>query len=171
MDCSVLDRYALSGGIYVRTVNSNYHSQLWILQFSFREHILPHLRQHLRSGEKDILLGYCPSVHGCGGCWLFPLADVFEDKFSLWTGEWNVALDHCYRCLADTITRGKAKLRTREKWRDWIRNNERGQRRPVYLPTEEDFRTIMEGIVLAGLCPTWHTMPLEDITIPEQREG
>lgn len=121
--------------------------------------------------EKDILLGYCPGVHGCGGCWLFPPADVFEDKFSLWTGEWNAALDHCYRRLADTITRGKAKLRTREKWRDWIRNNERGQRRPVYLPTEEDFRTVMEGIVLAGLRPTWHTMPLEDITIPEQREG
>ena len=120
--------------------------------------------------EKDALLGYCPGVHGGAGRWLFPPADIFEDRFSLWTGEWNAALDHCYRRLADTIIKGKAKLRTREKWRDWIRNNERGQRRPAYLPSEEDFSNVMEGIALAGLRPSWHKMPVEDIAIPEQRE-
>ena len=120
--------------------------------------------------EKDALLGYCPGVQGCAGRWLFPPADVFEEKFSLWTGEWNAALDHCYRRLADTIIRGKGRLRTREKWRDWIRSNERGQRRPAYLPSVDDFNSVMEGIALAGLRRTWHKMPLEDIAIPEQRE-
>lgn len=50
--------------------------------------------------------------------------DIFEDNFDLWTGEWNVALDHIYRRLADDIARGKGKLRTREKWKCWTRNNE-----------------------------------------------
>ena len=119
--------------------------------------------------EKDLLLGYCPGTNGCMGRWLFPPTDIFEDKFSLWTGEWNAALDHCYRRLADSIARGKGKLRTRDKWRDWIRNNERGQRRPNYLPTPQDFDEVMDGVSRAGLRPTWHKMHVEDITIPEQR--
>ena len=119
--------------------------------------------------EKDLLLGYCPGTNGCMGRWLFPPMDIFEDKFSLWTGEWNAALDHCYRRLADLIARGKGKLRTREKWRDWIRNNERGQRRPNYLPTLQDFEDVMDGVARAGLRPTWHKMYVEDITLPEQR--
>lgn len=77
--------------------------------------------------EKDLLLGYCPGMNGCLGRWLFPPADIFEDNFELWTGEWNAALDHIYRRLADDISSGKVKLRTREKWKNWIRNNERGQ--------------------------------------------
>lgn len=119
--------------------------------------------------EKDLLLGYCPGVNGGTGRWLFPPTDVFEERFSLWTGEWNAALDHCYRRLADAIARGRGKLRTREKWRDWIRNNERGQRRPDYLPTTKDFEDVMEGVVRAGLRPTWHKMYVEDINLPEQR--
>ena len=119
--------------------------------------------------EKDLLLGYCPGTNGCMGRWLFPPMDVFEEKFSLWTGEWNAALDHCYGRLADFIARGKGKLRTREKWRDWIRNNERGQRRPDYLPTLQDFEDVMDGVSRAGLHPTWHKSYVEDITLPEQR--
>ena len=119
--------------------------------------------------EKDLLLGYCPGSNGCMGRWLFPPMDVFEDRFSLWTGEWNTALDHCYGRLADFIARGKGKLRTREKWRDWIRNNERGQRRPNYLPTLQDFEDVMDGVTRAGLRPTWHKTYVEDITLPEQR--
>ena len=57
--------------------------------------------------EKDLLLGYCPGTNGCMGRWLFPPMDIFKDKFSLWTGEWNAALDHCYSRLADFIARGK----------------------------------------------------------------
>ncbi|EDR04509.1 uncharacterized protein LACBIDRAFT_330399 [Laccaria bicolor S238N-H82] len=108
--------------------------------------------------EKDLLLGYCPGTNGCMGRWLFPPMDIFEDKFTLWTGEWNTALDHCYCRLADSIARGKGKLRTREKWRDWIRNNERGQRRPDYLPTLQDFEDIMDAdgvtkeLESGGLC-------------------
>ena len=119
--------------------------------------------------EKDLLLGYCPGTNGCMGRWLFPPADIFNGSFELWTGEWNAALDHIYRRLADDISRGKAKLRTREKWRCWIRNNERGQRRPAYLPSPTDFQNVMEGISLAGLKPTWHKEPLYDITLPERR--
>lgn len=77
--------------------------------------------------EKDLLLGYCPRTNGCMGWWLFLPTDVFEERFSLWTGEWNTALDHCYGQLVDTIARGKGKLRTCKRWRDWICNNERGQ--------------------------------------------
>ena len=119
--------------------------------------------------EKDLLLGFCPGTNGCIGRWLFPPADIFDDNFELWTGEWNAALDHIYRRLADDIARGKGKLRTREKWKNWIRNNERGQRRPEYLPSTKDFTDVMEGISRAGLQPTWHKKRLDDITFPEQR--
>ncbi|EDR09657.1 uncharacterized protein LACBIDRAFT_318948 [Laccaria bicolor S238N-H82] len=119
--------------------------------------------------EKDLLLGYCPGTNGCLGRWLFPPADIFNGGFELWTGEWNAALDHIYRRLADDIARGKAKLRTREKWKCWIRNNDRGQRRPAYLPSTADFQNVMEGISIAGLKPTWHKEPLDDITLPERR--
>ncbi|EDR09697.1 uncharacterized protein LACBIDRAFT_319060 [Laccaria bicolor S238N-H82] len=119
--------------------------------------------------EKDLLLGYCSGSNGCSGRWLFPPADMFNGNFDLWTGEWNAALDHIYRRLADDIARGKAKLRTREKWKCWIRNNERGQRRPSYLPSATDFRDVMEGISKAGLKPTWHKEPLDNITFPERR--
>ena len=119
--------------------------------------------------EKDLLLGYCPGTNGCSGRWLFPPTDIFEDNFELWTGEWNAVLDHIYRKLADDIDRKKGKLCTREKWKNWIRNNERGQRRPAYLPPAKDFTDVMEGIVRAGLQPTWHKKRLDDITFPEQR--
>ena len=119
--------------------------------------------------EKDLLLGYCPGTNGCLGRWLFPLTDIFEDHFELWTGEWNVALDHIYRRLMDDVARGKGKLRTREKWKCWVRNNKRGQRRPKYLPLPKDFTDVMEGISRAGLQPTWHKKRLDDITFPEQR--
>ena len=119
--------------------------------------------------EKDLLLGYCPGSNGCLGRWLFPPADIFNGNFELWTGEWNAALDHIYCRLADDIARGKAKLRTREKWKCWIRNNERGRRRPAYLPSAADFQSVMEGIALAGLKPTWNKEPLNDITFPERR--
>ena len=118
--------------------------------------------------EKDLLLGYCPGLNDCSGRWLFPPADIFNGNFKLWTGEWNAALDHIYRRLADDIARGKAKLRTREKWKCWIRNNDRGQRRPDYLPSTTDFQSVMEGISLAGLKPTWHKEPLDDIMFPER---
>ena len=119
--------------------------------------------------EKDLLLGYCPGTNGCLGRWLFPPMDIFNDNFELWTGEWNAALDHIYRRLADDISRGRAKLRTREKWKCWIRNNERGQRRPKYLPSSEDFSAVMEGVARAGLEPTWHKKQLDDIDFPERR--
>ncbi|EDR00954.1 uncharacterized protein LACBIDRAFT_333674 [Laccaria bicolor S238N-H82] len=119
--------------------------------------------------EKDLLLGYCAGSNGCLGRWLFPPADIFNGGFTLWTGEWNEALDHVYRRLADDIARGKAKLRTREKWKCWIRNNDRGQRRPAYLPSTADFQSVMEGISLAGLKPTWHKEPLDKITFPEKQ--
>ena len=119
--------------------------------------------------EKDLLLGFCPGTNGCFGRWLFPPADIFDDNFELWTGEWNAALDHIYRRLADDITRGKGKLRTREKWKNWIRNNERGQHHPEYLPSTKDFTDVMEGISRTGLQPTWHKKRLDDITFPEQR--
>ena len=95
--------------------------------------------------------------------------DIFEDKFELWTGEWNAALDHIYWRLADDIARGKGKLRTREKWKCWIRNNEHGQRWPKYLPPTKDITDVMEGVSHAGLQPTWHKKRLDDITFPEQR--
>ena len=60
-------------------------------------------------------------------------------------------------------------LRTREKWKNWIRNNERGQHRPEYLPPVKDFMDIMEGISRAGLQPTWHKKHIDDIVFPEQR--
>ena len=119
--------------------------------------------------EKDLLLGYCPGSNGCMGRWLFPPMDIFNDSFDLWTGEWNAALDHIYRRLADDIARGRAKLRTREKWKCWIRNNERGQRRPKYLPSLSDFIDVMEGVARAGLEPTWHKKQLDDIAFPERR--
>ena len=119
--------------------------------------------------EKDLLLGYCPGSNGCLGRWLFPPMDIFNDNFELWTGEWNAALDHIYRRLADDISRGRAKLRTREKWKCWIRNNERGQRRPRYLPSSADFDSVMEGVARAGLQPTWHKKQLDDIDFPERR--
>ena len=119
--------------------------------------------------EKDLLLGYCPGSNGCLGRWLFPPMDIFNDNFKLWTGEWNAALDHIYRRLAEDIARGRAKLRTREKWKCWIRNNERGQRRPKYLPSQSDFNDVMEGIAHAGLEPTWHKKQLNDIVFPERR--
>lgn len=119
--------------------------------------------------EKDLLLGYCPGINGCLGRWLFPPTDIFEDNFELWTGEWNAALDHIYRRLADDIARGKAKLRTREKWKHWIRNNEWGQHRPKYLPAPKDFTDVMEGIARSGLQTTWHKTRIDDITFPEQR--
>ena len=118
--------------------------------------------------EKDLLLGYCPGTNGCSGRWLFPPAEIFDNNFELWTGEWNAALDHIYRRLADNISRGKGKLRTREKWKNWIRNNERGQRRPRYLPITQDFTDVMDGISRAGLRPSWHKQRLDDITFPEQ---
>lgn len=118
--------------------------------------------------EKDLLLGYCPGTNGCMGRWLFPPTDIFEDNFELWTREWNAALDHIYRRLAEDIARGKGKLRTREKWRNWIRNNEQGQRRLEYLPPTKDFTDVMEGILRAGLQPTWHKRHLDSITFPEQ---
>ena len=118
--------------------------------------------------EKDLLLGYCPGSNGCLGRWLFPPMDIFNDNFELWTGEWNAALDHIYRRLADDIARGRAKLRTREKWKCWIRNNEWGQRRPDYLPTPADFNIVMEGIAHAGLEPTWHKKQLDDFVFPER---
>ena len=119
--------------------------------------------------EKDLLLGYCLGTNGCLGRWLFPPTDIFEDHFELWTGEWNAALDHIYRRLADNVAWGKGKLRRREKWKCWVRNNERGQRRPKYLPLPKDFTDVMEGISRAGLQPTWHKKGLDDITFPEQR--
>ena len=119
--------------------------------------------------EKDLLLGYCPGSNGCMGRWLFPPMDIFNDNFELWTGEWNAALDHIYRRLADDIARGHAKLRTREKWKCWIRNNVRGQRRPKYLPSAADFVDVMEGVARAGLEPTWHKKQLDDIVLPERR--
>ncbi|EDR01404.1 uncharacterized protein LACBIDRAFT_333327 [Laccaria bicolor S238N-H82] len=60
--------------------------------------------------------------------------------FELWTGEWNMALDHIYCRLADNIARGKAKLHTQEKWKCLIRNNKHGQHHPTYLPTTTDFQ-------------------------------
>jgi hypothetical protein len=119
--------------------------------------------------EKDLLLGYCPGTNGCSGRWLFPPMDIFSDNFELWTGEWNAALDHIYRRIAEDISRGRAKLRTREKWKCWIRNNERGQRRPKYLPSPADFNIVMEGIARAGLAPTWHKKQIDDIEFPERR--
>ena len=64
--------------------------------------------------EKDLLLGYCPGSNGCLGRWLFPLMDIFNNNFELWTGEWNAALDHIYRRLAEDIARGRVKLCTRK---------------------------------------------------------
>ena len=119
--------------------------------------------------EKDLLLGYYLGSNGCLGRWLFPPMDIFNDNFELWTGEWNAALDHIYRRLADDIAQGGAKLRTREKWKCWIRNNERGQRHPDYLPTPADFNIVMEGIAHAGLELTWHKKQLDDFVFPERR--
>ncbi|EDR14136.1 uncharacterized protein LACBIDRAFT_305651 [Laccaria bicolor S238N-H82] len=119
--------------------------------------------------EKDLLLGYCTGINSCSGKWLFPPAEIFDNNFELWTGEWNAALDHIYGRLADDIARGKGKLRTKEKWKNWIRNNERGQRRPRYLPITQDFTDVMDGISRAGLRPTWHKQLLDDIMFPEQR--
>ncbi|EDR05612.1 uncharacterized protein LACBIDRAFT_302978 [Laccaria bicolor S238N-H82] len=119
--------------------------------------------------EKDLLLGYCLGSNGCLGRWLFPPADIFDDNFELWTGEWNSALDHIYGRLAEDIARGRAKLRTREKWKCWIRNNVRGQRRPSYLPSRSDFNDVMEGITRTGLEPTWHKKQIDDIVFPERR--
>ena len=118
--------------------------------------------------EKDLLLGYCPGSNGCLGRWLFPPMDIFNDNFELWTGEWNTALDHIYRRLAGDISRRRAKLRTREKWKCWIRNNEQGQQRPRYLPSSADFDSVMEGVTRAGLQPTWHKKQLDDIDFPER---
>ena len=127
---------------------------------------LPH--DAVSEQEKVLLLGFCPGTNSCLGRWLFPPMDIFEDKLELWTGEWNAALDHIYQRLVDDIARGKGKLRTREKWKCWIRNNKRGQRWPKYLPPTKDFTDIMEGVSCAGLQPTWHKKRLDDITFPEQ---
>ena len=119
--------------------------------------------------EKDLLLGCCPSINGCLGRWLFLPMDIFKDNFELWTGEWNAVLDHIYWRLADDVAKGKGKLCTREKWRNWIRNNERGQCQLEYLPPIKDFMDVMEGISCTGLQPTWHKKRLDNITFPEQR--
>ena len=109
--------------------------------------------------EKDLLLGYCPGSNSCMGWWLFPPADIFSGHFELWTGEWNAALNHIYSKLANDIARGKAKLWTWEKWKCWVRNNERGQCHPTYLPSNADFQSMMEGLSMAGLKATWHKEP------------
>jgi len=118
---------------------------------------------------KDLLLCYCPGSNGCMGQWPFPPADIFSRHFELWTGEWNAALDHIYSKLANNIARGKAKLRTGEKWKCWVRNNERCQHRPTYPPSNADSQSVMEGLSMAGLKATWHKEPLYDITLPERQ--
>ncbi|KAJ7163687.1 hypothetical protein C8R46DRAFT_902291 [Mycena filopes] len=113
-----------------------------------------------------ILHGLIPGATNDADRTLFPLQHTFEMESDHVHGMIGVGALKIVDNLLKDFTRGVYTWRTEGQWRSYLRQNNRGDHAPAYIPSESDFKTV--GALMRRAFPiNWQQLPLGEIRIPE----
>ncbi|KAJ7934333.1 hypothetical protein B0H13DRAFT_1591603 [Mycena leptocephala] len=117
-------------------------------------------------GQKLILLGFIPGGNPDKDRTLFPPPDVFEEESDHVRGMIGAGANEIVFNLLQDIETGRIKWRTVRDWKGYLRQNNRGERSPIHVPSKVDFDEV--GMLMTEAFPiSWQQIPIRDIKVPE----
>ncbi|EDR02827.1 uncharacterized protein LACBIDRAFT_307926 [Laccaria bicolor S238N-H82] len=132
---------------------------------------MPVFHDQLSKQEIELIHGYIPLGNPNEDRWAFPTSELLEEFSNHWRGEWNQGCERIMGNIARALESGALAPLTRREWREYLRNNNRGEHAPSpgSIPKDSDF-AFVENAIDSSYPVRWHGRRIRDIFLPEDFE-
>ena len=130
---------------------------------------MPVFHDQLSHQEIELIHGYIPLGSPSEDRWAFPTNEILEEYSNHWRGEWNQGCERIMGNIARSLEAGALAPLTRREWREYLRNNNRGEHAPSSgsVPKAADFMRV-EAMIDNAFPIRWHGRRICNIFLPEE---